>query len=162
MSDLEPEGPELSARQQYQTLLAVSQAIVSQRDLHALFHELADRLHQVARFDYLALVLHEAATNTMRLHVLETGEPVPPGTVIVLPTEEDPAGLVWQTQRPLITSCVAELRRWPRLLDIVQPYGVESYCWLPLTTARRRLGTLNFTSKQVAAYDVADLDFLQQ
>jgi formate hydrogenlyase transcriptional activator len=162
MSDLAPDGPELSARQQYRTLLAVSQTIVSQRDLHALFHELADRLHQVARFDYLALVLHEAATNTMRLHVLETWEPVPPGTVIVLPTEEDPAGLVWQTQRPLITSCVAELRRWPRLLDIVQPYGVQSYCWLPLTTARRRLGTLNFTSKQVGAYDVADLNFLQQ
>jgi len=162
MSDLAPDGQELSTRQQYRTLLAVSQAIVSQRDLHALFHELADRLHQVAGFDFLALVLHEAADNTMRLHVLETCEPVPPGTAIVLPTEEDPAGLVWQTQRPLITSCVAELRRWPHLLNIVQPYGVQSYCWLPLTTARRRLGTLNFTSKQIGAYDLADLDFLQQ
>jgi formate hydrogenlyase transcriptional activator len=162
MSDLAPAVPESSVRQQYQTLLAVSQAIVSRRDLRALFHELADRLHQVARFDFLALVLHDAASNTMRLHVLETCEPVPPGTVIVLPPEEDPAGLVWQTQRPLVTSCVAELRRWPRLLGIVQPYGVQSYCWLPLTTARRRLGTLNFTSKQVGAYDTADMDFLQQ
>src|SRR5262245_40139793 len=162
MGKFESEGQELSAGLHYRTLLAVSQAIVSQRDLHALFHELADRLHQLARFDFLALVLHEPADNTMRLHVLETCEPVPPGTVIVLPTEEDPAGLVWQTQQPLITSCVAELRRWPRLLDIVRPYGVQSYCWLPLTTARRRLGTLNFTSKQVGAYDVADLDFLQQ
>jgi formate hydrogenlyase transcriptional activator len=116
----------------------------------------------VARFDFLALVLHDAASNTMRLHVLETCEPVPPGTVIVLPPEEDPAGLVWQTQRPLVTSSVAELRSWPRLLDIVQPYGVQSYCWLPLTTARQRLGTLNFTSKQVGAYDTADMDFLQQ
>src|SRR6516225_11728286 len=162
MSDLAPDGPELSARQQYRTLLAVSQAIVSQRDLHALFHELADRLHQVARFDFLALVLHEAASNTMRLHVLETAEHVPPGTVIVLPPEEDPAGLVWQTQQPLITSRVAELTRWPRLLERVQPYGVESFCWLPLTTARRRLGALVFTSKQPSAYDTADLDFLQQ
>ena len=95
--------PAAAKSDQYPTLLAVSQTIVSQRDLHELFHELADRLHQVARFDYLTLVLHEAATNTMRLHVLETCEPVPPGTVIVLPTAEDPAGLVWQTQRPLIT-----------------------------------------------------------
>ena len=37
MSDLAPGGPEFSARQQYRTLLAVSQAIVSRRDLHALF-----------------------------------------------------------------------------------------------------------------------------
>ena len=85
MADLAPDGQELSARQQYRALLAVSEAIVSHRDLPALFHDLAGRLHQVVRFDYLSLVLHEAATNTMRLHVLETAEPVPPGTVIVLP-----------------------------------------------------------------------------
>jgi formate hydrogenlyase transcriptional activator len=147
---------------QYRTLLAVSEAITSHRDLPALLHDLADRLRQVVHFDFLALVLHEAATNTMRLHVLETREPVPPGTVIILPTGEDPAGLVWQTQQPLITSRVEELGRWPRLLEIVQPYGVQSYCWLPLTTARRRLGTINFTSKQVGTYDAADVDFLQQ
>ena len=127
----------------------------------ALFHELAGRLQQVVRFDYLALVLHEAATNTMRLHVLEASEPTPHPPVIVLPAEDDPAGLVWQTQQPLITSSVAELRRWPRLLERVQPYGVQSYCWLPLTTARRRLGTLVFTCKQPSAYDAADVGFLQ-
>jgi formate hydrogenlyase transcriptional activator len=142
--------------------MAVSQAIVSQRDLHALFRELAERLHQVARFDFLALVLHEATSNTMRLNVLETVQHVPPGTAIVLRPDEDPAGLVWQTQKPLITSHVAELKRWPRLLEIVEPYGVQSYCWLPLTTARRRLGTLVFTSKEPSAYDTADIDFLQQ
>jgi hypothetical protein len=54
----------------YRALLAVSEAIASHRDLPALFHELAGRLHHVVRFDYLALVLHEAATSTMRLHVL--------------------------------------------------------------------------------------------
>jgi formate hydrogenlyase transcriptional activator len=161
MGDLEPDGQGLSAGQQYRTLLAVSQAIVSQRDLHALFHELADRLHQVARFDFLALVLRDAASNTMRLHVLETVEPVPPGTVIVLPPEEDPAGFVWQTQQPLITSSLAELTHWPRLLERVQSYGVQSYCWLPLTTARRRLGTLVLTSKQPSTYDTADVGFLQ-
>jgi formate hydrogenlyase transcriptional activator len=142
--------------------LAVSQVIVSHRDLPTLFHDLAGRLLQVVRFDYLSLVLHEAATNTMRLHVLETGEPVPSGTVIVLPPEEDPAGLVWQTQQPLITSRQADLSRWPQLLERVQPYGVQSNCWLPLTTARQRLGALVFTSKQPDAYAAADVDFLQQ
>jgi formate hydrogenlyase transcriptional activator len=158
----EQNGPACSARQQYRALLGVSQAIVSHRDLATLFHCLAGQLHQVVHFDFLASVLHDAATNTMRLHVLETCEPVPPGTVIILPPEDDPAGLVWQTQQPLITSRVADLRRWPRLLEIVEPYGVQSYCWLPLTTARRRLGTLNFTSKQPSAYDAADVEFLQQ
>jgi len=97
----------------------------------------------------------------MRLYVLESFEPVPPGTVIVLPTEQDPAGLVWQTQRPLITSNVDELKRWPRFLERVQMYGVQSYCWLPLSTARQRLGTLVFTSKRPSSYEKADVGFLQ-
>src|SRR4051794_37278870 len=112
-----PDGQPTANEDRYRALLAVSGAIVSHRDLCALFHELAGRLHQVVRFDYLSLVLHEAATDTMRLHILETCEPVPPGTAIVLPPDDDPAGLVWQTQQPLITSRVAELGRWPRLLE---------------------------------------------
>ena len=88
-----------AAGDRYQTLLAISEAIVSHRDLSSLFHDLADQLRRVARFDYLSLVMHEAASNTMRLHLLETSESIPPGTVIVLQPEEDPAGLVWQAQQ---------------------------------------------------------------
>jgi formate hydrogenlyase transcriptional activator len=153
------DGPKTVVEDRYQALLAVSAAIVSHHTLPALFHELADRLQRVVCFDYLTLVLHEAATNAMRMHILEPPEPTE--SAIVLPPEEDPAGLVWQTQQPLITSTVDELKRWPRLLKRVQPYGVQSYCWLPLTTTRRRLGTLVFTSKQPSAYDAADLGFLQ-
>jgi formate hydrogenlyase transcriptional activator len=159
MTSAPSDGHATASGDQYRALLAVSEAIVSHRDLETLFHELGGRLQQVVRFDYLTLVLHEAATNTMRLHVLEPSEPTL--TAIVLPPEDDPAGLVWQTQQPLITSSVAELRRWPRLLERVQSYGVQSYCWLPLTTARRRLGTLVLTSKQPSTYDTADVGFLQ-
>ena len=38
---------------------------------------------------------------------------------------------------------------------------INSLCDLPLTTARRRLGALAFGSRQIAAYDGADVDFLQ-
>jgi len=146
---------------QYRALLAVSEAIALHRDVSALSHELAGRLHQVVQFDALSLVLHEAATNTMRLHVLEASEPIPAPLAILLPIEDDPAGCVWQDQQPLITSSVTELGRWPRFLERVRPYGVQSYCWLPLTTARRRLGTVVFTSKQPSAYDTAHVGFLQ-
>ena len=143
----------------YQALLAVSAAIVAHRDLSALFPDLAARLRQVVRFDYLTLVLHDAATNTMRMHILEP--PEPKAAAIVLPPEDDPAGFVWQTQQPLIALSIAELKRWPRLLERVQSYGVQSHCWLPLTTARLRLGTLVLTSKQPSTYDTTDVGFLQ-
>jgi formate hydrogenlyase transcriptional activator len=155
------DGPAIATSDVCRALLAVSEAIVLYRDLSALFPELAGRLHQVVQFDGLALVLHEAASNTMRLHILETSEPIPHQPVLVFPVEDDPGGLVWQDQQPLIASSVAELGRWPEFLERVQPYGVQSLCWLPLTTARRRLGTLVFTSKQPSAYDTADVGFLQ-
>jgi formate hydrogenlyase transcriptional activator len=155
------DGQAIAASDAYRALLAVSEAIVAHRDLSALFPELAGRLHQVVQFDGLSLVLHEAATDLMRLHVLETSEPIPDPLVIVLSVEDDPAGLVWQTQQPLITSTVTELNRWPGFLERVQPFGVQSFCWLPLTTAQRRLGTLVFMSKQPSAYATADTGFLQ-
>ena len=145
----------------YRTLLAVSEAIVSHHDLSILFHELASRLHDVVRFDYLALVLHEVANNTMRLHVLEASENSPPSSDPALPLEEDPMGWVWQTQQPLIVSNIARERRWPKFREEVKPFGAQSACGLPLTTARRRLGTLVFACKQPSAYDAADKSFLQ-
>src|SRR3989442_9980476 len=162
MGDLERAGRELSACRQYRTLLAVSEAIVSHRDLATLFHDLAGRLHLVVRFDYLACVLHDATSNTMRLHVLETTEPIPTQPPRAFPVEEDPAGIVLQTQHPLIVSNVAEESRWPQFSERAKPFGVNSLCYLPLTTARRRLGVLTFAGKQAGAYDTADVDFLQQ
>ena len=161
MSATELHEPATATPDQYRALFAVSDAIASHRDLPALLHEVAARLARVVQFDALSVVLHEAASNTMRLHLLETCEPVESPFVIVLDPEDDPAGLVWRTQQPLITSNVDELKQWPRLLERVKSYGVQSYCWLPLTTARRRLGTLVFTSKQPATYDELDVPFLQ-
>src|SRR5438105_924315 len=162
MGNLERNGQELSACQQYQTLLAVSEAIVSHRDVATLFHDLAGRLHLMLRFDYLACVLHDATSNTMRLHVLETTEPIPAQASRSYSVAEDPAGNVLQTQHPLIVSNVAEESRWPQFSERAKPFGVNSLCYLPLTTARRRLGVLAFACKQAGAYDTADVDFLQQ
>jgi formate hydrogenlyase transcriptional activator len=142
-------------------LLAVSEAIVSHRDLSALFHELAGRLHPVVRFDYLALFLHEAESNTIRPHILEPSGPTLPLPSRSVSVGEVPAGLVLQTQQPLIVPSLAEEDRWPRLKEYVRPFGVQSACWLPLTTARRQLGTLAFACKQTSAYETADVGFLQ-
>src|ERR1700730_10330894 len=117
MGDFQRNGREPSACRQYETLLAVSDAIVSHRDLGTLFHDLAGRLHLVVRFDYLACVLHDAPSNTLRLHVLETTEPLPVQAPYAYSVEEHPGGIVLQTQYPLIVANVAEESRWPQLLE---------------------------------------------
>src|SRR4029077_15546447 len=97
--------------------------------------------------------------NTMRPHVLEPPETaLPPGPGVSI--ECDPTGWVWQAQRPLIISNVSRETRWPGLAERVAPYGVQSGCYLPLTTARSRIGALAFACKQPDAYDEAELGFL--
>src|SRR5260370_27534209 len=68
-------APTEHSRRQLEALLEVSEAIAQQRDLPALFHDLAVRLHSVVDFDFLTLVLHDASRNVMRLHILETRLP---------------------------------------------------------------------------------------
>ena len=152
----------LATCQQYQTLLAVAEAIVAHRDLQALLHDLAGRLHEVVRFDAVVLVRHDAENNLMQRHVFDRTDPWPVEPPVAFAVEDDPGGLVLQTQQPLILSTLAEAGRWPRYLERIQPLGANSVCILPLTTARHRLGTLVFASKEEAAYDDADLGFLQR
>ncbi len=145
----------------YRALLAISEAIVAHRDLPALFNELAGQLNRVVRFDYLAFVLHDPATDTMRLHVLGTRDATLVRPSIAFSLEDDPAGMVWQTQQPYVIASLDKLTRWQQWRERVQAYGVESLCFLPLTTARRQLGTLNFSCTERSAYDEVDLGFLQ-
>src|SRR5271155_2373868 len=161
MTGADLDGQAVATGDRYQALLAVSSAILSHRELSALFHELAGLLHDVVRFDYLGLTLHEATSNTLRMPFLEGTGPTPLPSPPVLPLEEEPAGWVWQTQQAWIFSNVPEETRWPRALERAKRYGVQSSCHLPLTTARRRLGILVFACKQPFAYETADVGFLQ-
>jgi formate hydrogenlyase transcriptional activator len=79
-----------------------------------------------------------------------------------LPVEESPGGWVWKTQQPLVISEVEKEIRFPRVTKVMLELGVKSFCVVPLTTAQRKLGALVFGSLQAAAYDDADLEFLQQ
>ena len=149
--------------EQYRTLLEVSESIAAHRDLRELFHDLAQRLHHVVNFELMRLILHDAERNVMRLHILET--PDQKCDVLgcqELPVDESPGGWVWQHQQPLVVSDVEKDIRFPRVIDIIRQQGVKSFCVVPLTTAQRRLGALGFGSLQQAAYDDADLEFLQQ
>src|ERR1700745_1374507 len=86
------------SRRQLEALLEVSEAIAQQRDLPALFHDLAVRPHPVIDFDFLRLVLHAAERNVMRLPAPETHLPSSKTAGGESTVEGNPAGWVWQTQ----------------------------------------------------------------
>src|SRR6266478_7224250 len=95
-----PAAPAEYSRRQLEALLEVSEAIAQQRDLPALFHDLATRLHSVVDFDFLTLILHDPVRNVMRLHILETRIPTakPKPSEVEHSMESHPSGWVWRSE----------------------------------------------------------------
>jgi formate hydrogenlyase transcriptional activator len=137
-----------SARSQisiHQSLLDVSQAILQHRDLAGLFRDLAVRLRAIVPFDFLNLVLHDPASNTMRLHILESATGVEPHVPeLEFPLQDSPSGWVYVHQEPLVIADVNKETRWPKIMEVLKQNHVNSSCWFPLTTAQHRLGALMF------------------
>src|SRR5205809_6833904 len=92
-----------SALERYLALLEVSEAIAAHREFPALFHELAERLPGIVRVDFLSLVLHQPARNTMPLHIPESREPSPTTPGSERPADQSPGARVWETQEPLVS-----------------------------------------------------------
>jgi formate hydrogenlyase transcriptional activator len=164
LDDAHPSSPspiEHSARQ-IEALLEVSETIAQQRDLKALFHDLAERLRGVLPFDFLGLVLHNPANDTMRLHILETRDPVEPKPAYEAPVDTLPAGWVWKSQQPFVTLDSSKDTRYPDFMQRLQDAGVHTMAILPLTTAQHRLGALGFGRYVPQGVTEPEIDFMKR
>jgi formate hydrogenlyase transcriptional activator len=157
-----PQLADVSAKAQHQALLEVAEAIAQHRDLRDLFRELAARLHRVVEFDFLGLILHDAARNVMRLHILETEQPRKIQAGAEFAIAETPAGWVWGTQQPFIMDDTEQETRFPALLQMFRENSVRSACTVPLTTAQRRIGVLSFGRRTPHQYGEVEIAFMQQ
>jgi formate hydrogenlyase transcriptional activator len=148
--------------ERYQALLEVAQAISVHRDLDDLFSDLAQRLPRVVHVNFVGLSLYDPEHNRMRLRSIQANVPSDLIGGHVEPIDETPAGLVWQTQLPLLVPNLAEEARWPKVTGRMKEDGVQSFCLVPLTTAVRRLGAIGFCSLEKEAYSESDVEFLCQ
>jgi formate hydrogenlyase transcriptional activator len=169
MADRAISPPELTAavplehsRRQLEALLEVAESIAQHRDLAALFHDLAERLHAVVDFDFLTLVLHDPERNVMRLHILETRLPTPVKTGSETPMDGHPSGWVWQSQQPFVVSDTEEDHRFPDFLERLREVGVRSLAMVPLTTAQRRLGAMGFGRLVPQGITETEVRFMQR
>ena len=146
---------------QYATLLEVSRAIASHQSLAELFQDLGRRLHTVLNFNYLSLILHDPVHEVMRLHTLHfDGVPtIQPGMEFGM--HDSPSAEVWRTQAPLTIGDAERETRFPRAMRVLHDNALRSFCSLPLTTARRKLGTLNLGNSRPNAYQLSALSILQ-
>jgi formate hydrogenlyase transcriptional activator len=159
MSAFDSGGPAAS----YRALLGVAESVADSPDPPVLLRQIAARLRAVVPFDFLGVLQHEAATDVLRLTVFVSSEDpnAPPRCLKVRPNEA-PSGAVWQTQEPLLVpdlSAIAD--RYPTMRPVWGELGMQSVYYVPLSTARQRLGVMYFGSKQPHAYPPESLELLR-
>lgn len=129
----------------FEAVLALSRSIAGRTDLDALLSGVAEALGRVVKFDHLGLILHDPDENAMHAHILNA-----PGNPILnrlqLPVDDDPAGWVWQNQRPLIIPQLHSETRWPKFVNRSREFGIATLILVPLTTGETRLGAFGFSS----------------
>jgi formate hydrogenlyase transcriptional activator len=149
-------------RARYETLLEISESIISHRQLSSLFTDLYRCLKPLVAFDFIGLVLYDAERQTTRLHELVADGP----TTCTAPRDcrlgETPADTVLTSQRPYYVPDVEQDCNYPAFYEMLLSNGIHSYCLLPLSTAQRRIGGLNFGSIRRDAYSADDIEFMQQ
>jgi formate hydrogenlyase transcriptional activator len=155
-------SPLESSARQFEALLEVSETIAQQRDLKVLFHHLGERLHAVLQFDFLALILHNPARNTMCLHILEARElpETPPPQELAV--DAAPAGWVWQNQQPFVSLDTAKDTRYPEFMQRIQEAGVHTIAVVPLTTAQHRLGAMGFGRYVPQGMTEIEIEFMKR
>jgi formate hydrogenlyase transcriptional activator len=161
-TDITPTSPLAQPVRQFEALLEVSETIAQQRDLKLLFHELSNRLHGVLQFDFLGLILHDAERGMMRLHILETREPLPPEGPEEMPVANSPSGWVFENQELFLTQDTSKDARYPDFMKKLQSVGVHSTAILPLTTAHHRLGTMVFGRFVPQGISEAEIQFMRR
>jgi len=151
-----------SVVEQYRALLAVSEAIISNRDLGELFRDLARRLGSIISFDYVSVLLYDSERDLMRLILWQTPdqEPLPAGWEG--PVDGTGAGWVWRTQEPLLVHDADRENRFPITSDIMRGQGIKSYYVFPLSPAGRRLGVMGFGCKDAFGCSDESLEFMRQ
>jgi formate hydrogenlyase transcriptional activator len=155
-------GQTAELKEKLQTLLEVSDAIAVNRDLEELFRDLAQRLPRILKFDIINLVLCDAEAQVVRLQFAIGPQSATLRPGLEFPIEESATGLVWKTQEPLVVEDVSLEKRFPKLANLLEETGVQSFCTVPLTSALRRLGAMNFGSLQKRTYAKVEVDFMRQ
>jgi transcriptional regulator with GAF, ATPase, and Fis domain len=126
--------------------------------ISTLFADLSRLLKRLVPFDFISLTLIDPKERVVRLHILETEQPVrgtPPKST---PFEQTPTMAALESRRPYYIPDTAAEDRFPIVLDLLRANGIQSACILPLFTAQRELGGLHFGSLD----SEEDIEFMGQ
>jgi formate hydrogenlyase transcriptional activator len=149
-------------RDRLQVLLDITNALVSELDIHDLFPTITACLRRAVPHEYSSLALRLPGTDQLRVHALifEGNPGIQEGATAGI--DETPAGQAMEMRRAVVLDDAA-LRKFPsRAVQRLVDAGLKSVCCVPLITRTNVLGTLNVGSTRPSAFSPPDVDFLTQ
>jgi formate hydrogenlyase transcriptional activator len=150
-------GPRHEER--YCALVDVGSVLASHAELPDLLHSLRGQLDPLIRFDYLAVSLLDGDSVVLRF--IETRKPLPRNILgNACPLDGSYPGLAIRTGQPVYIPRVEA--GGPAPSPVLVEFGIVSFCTVPLTTARRTIGTLHFGAKVEDAYTRDDVEFMSR
>lgn len=145
-------------RDPFQTLLGVAESVTTHPDPSALLRDVAARLREAVSFNLLGVVLHDPVSGVMRLTIFASDDPDLAHSGPNVTPLESPSGRVWQTQEPLLVpDLAAVIEQYPAMRATWEHFGMRSAYYVPLTTPRRKLGTIFFARDDPHAHGPDEL-----
>src|SRR5580692_7769071 len=145
--------------QRQAALLAVADFVSLRHSPSDLFRQVAPQLRAVVSFDVINFALYDPSQMKMKMSWWDEShglsEPVEVGI------DESIVGSVWRNQLSIGVDNLNVERQYRPEVRWLQERGMRSYCTLPLTTFREKLGSLGFGSAAVAAFGKNDIEFLR-
>jgi len=151
-----------TVKARYEALLEVAESIATEHQLASLFAELSRRLKPLVEFDYITLTVADFEQRVVRVHILETGQPMRGAPLGPMPFSETPTMVALETGLPYYVPRVGPELPFERLRELLAANGIQSFCVLPLSTAQRQIGGLTFGSTKPDAYSAETVEFMQQ
>jgi len=144
----------------YEALLRATAAIAACRDCESLERRFAGDLRSVIDFDYLNFVIFNEASCTAEWRLFESTVKSATISEADLSTHETTSGWVYEHQQLLVIGDWSQESRFLGLRKILSELNIGSSCTLPLTTAHRRFGVIEFGSSHLNAYPEEEVSFL--
>ncbi len=146
----------------FETLLEVTNALNSQRDIESLWRVIADQIQKVIPWDRAGITLYEPSTDSFRFYAVVTNLATPAlAHDTVIPREGSAVGWVYDHRRLHVRGDLQQEQMFLEDHYYVQE-GLGRMINLPLLVQEHCLGTLNIGSVHPGDPDPDDCKFLQQ
>jgi formate hydrogenlyase transcriptional activator len=159
-------------RDRLRLLLEITNSMTSKLDLRRLLEVLSTNLLKVTRSDFCSLLLPDTDGGELRLTILynpESRGSIQDGATI--PLYGSICGKVFRTGKSEHFDCLEDVRDDPEsfgnnagrlFFERVVAEGLKSGCDLPLIGRRGILGVLSALKRSERAFDMGDVEFLEQ